>query len=233
MKHAPTQEKAILEFLTGLNPEFRLPQGVSIMNPFQDQTALKLATLFYKKFYSDQDARVMIFGINPGRFGGGITGIPFTDPQKLESCCGIPNEFKKVKELSADFIYRTIEAFGGVKLFYHQFFITAVSPLGFVRDGKNMNYYDDPKLAKSIEGFATECIQKQIQTIKTGPSCICLGEGKNYKYLSTLNEKHRFFDQIIPLPHPRWIMQYRRPKIKEYIDTYTRQLSIAYSKTKA
>ena len=43
-----------------------------------------------------------------------------------------------------------------------------------------------------------------------------LGKGTNYKFLKKLNEDHQFFDKVIPLPHPRWIMQYRR-KSKEEI----------------
>ncbi len=41
--------------------------------------------------------RYLILGINPGRFGGGITGIPFTDPIRLQNICGIENDFQKNK----------------------------------------------------------------------------------------------------------------------------------------
>ena len=36
-----------------------------------------------------------------------------------------------------------------------------------------------------------------------------LGKGQNYKYFKQLNQKHNWYDHVIPLPHPRWVMQYR------------------------
>ena len=38
--------------------------------------------------------------------------------------------------------------------------------------------------------------------------------------LVTTNEEHRFFNKIIPLAHPRYIMQYKRKLVDEYIDDY-------------
>ena len=37
----------------------------------------------------------MIFGINPGRFGAVLPGIPFTDPIRLKKECGIDNHLPK------------------------------------------------------------------------------------------------------------------------------------------
>jgi len=48
----------------------------------------------------------------------------------------------------------------------------------------------------------------------------CLGDGKNYKYLNALNTEMRFFNTIIPLSHPRFIMQYRVKKKHEFIGKY-------------
>ena len=47
---------------------------------------------------------------------------------------------------------------------------------------------------------------------------------KNFKYLSALNNKHHFFKTIVPLSHPRFIMQYRRKQKKEFIDLYINSL---------
>jgi Domain of unknown function (DUF4918) len=52
----------------------------------------------------------------------------------------------------------------------------------------------------------------------------CLGDGKNYKYLSKLNDEKKFFDKIIPLSHPRFIMQYKLKKKEEYIQSYLEKL---------
>src|SRR6185436_14632967 len=133
----------ILNFLSRLHLSVRLPKGVIVMNPYRDPSAWKLCEQFYTKYFSDETARVMILGINPGRHGGGITGIPFTDPLTLENECGIPNTLKKKTELSAEFIYRMIRASGGPDSFYRGFYISALSPLGFTRAGKNLNYYDN------------------------------------------------------------------------------------------
>jgi hypothetical protein len=50
--------------------------------------------------------------------------------------------------------------------------------------------------------------------------CYCLGEGENFKYFSRLNASHGFFKTIVPLAHPRFIMQYRRKRVWEYVETY-------------
>src|SRR5262245_4831566 len=121
----------ILTFYKQLNIPNKLPKGVEILNPYQDEKAFELCKLFYHKYYGDKKERFAILGINPGRFGGGLTGIPFTDPLKLEKICGIPNDMHKKVELSADFIHLMIEAYGGLKKFYSKFFFNSISPLGF------------------------------------------------------------------------------------------------------
>ncbi|RME10416.1 MAG: DUF4918 family protein, partial [Bacteroidetes bacterium] len=50
--------------------------------------------------------------------------------------------------------------------------------------------------------------------------CICLGEGKNFKFLKKLNEEQGFFEEVVPLSHPRFIMQYRRKKLDDYLKAY-------------
>lgn len=214
----------ILDFMQNLQMDFPLPEGVSIMNPYADKHAFGYAKQFYEKYYHDEHPRTYLIGINPGRLGGGITGIPFTDPQKLENFCGIKNDWDKRTELSADFIYRVINAFGGVEKFYGKFFFTAVSPLGFMRDGKNMNYYDDRQLIKNAEPFIIDCFYQQLKLIPANSKAFCLGEGTNFKYLLALNSRHHFFESVIPLPHPRWVMQYRRKKMEEYVERYCREL---------
>lgn len=105
-----TLSDRILSFQKKLRLEIKLPNEMQVMNPYQEENAFALCKKFYKTFYNDDAPRTMILGINPGRHGGGITGIPFTDPLKLEAL-GIANDFQKKRELSADFIYEMIEAF--------------------------------------------------------------------------------------------------------------------------
>jgi hypothetical protein len=56
--------------------------------------------------------------------------------------------------------------------------------------------------------------------------CFCLGEGENFKFLSRLNGELKFFEKIIPLAHPRFIMQYRRKKVLDYVRDYLEKLSL-------
>jgi len=215
-----TQADRIISFLKNLKPDFKLPLGVEILNPFEDKKNFALVKAFYKKYYSDSNRRYFIFGINPGRLGGGITGIPFTDPEKLQNICGIANQFPQKKELSASFIYAMIEKMGGAETFYKDYFITAVCPLGFIKDNRNLNYYDDPKLIIASESFILDCIKVQCLKLDPEPVCFCLGEGDNFRYLNKLNKDNHYFERIIALPHPRWIMQYRRKKLNEFIQLY-------------
>lgn len=202
-----------------------MPEGVEVMNPYQDDVAFELCSQFYRKFYNDDRSRTLILGINPGRFGGGITGVPFTDPVKLEVNCGIPNALKKKVELSADFIYKMVEAYGGPEKFYGKFYISALSPLGFVKDGKNLNYYDIRQLQQAVEPFMLRSIERQVAFGANTDVCFCLGEGKNSKYLNTINDRYGFFKRIIPLAHPRFIMQYRRKTVDVFVKDYLKKLA--------
>ncbi len=209
-----TTAAQIISFLFNLKFTFPLSAGVEVMNPFADAETQRVCQEFYTRFYNDDHRRDFIIGINPGRFGGGITGIPFTDPIRLKSKCNIQNTWVPRQELSSVFIYDMIDAFGGVNAFYSRFYYTSISPLGFTRNGKNLNYYDDKILAETIKPFAKNCFQKQLQWGNNSVA-YCLGEGANYKFLNKFNNEHSLFKKIIPLAHPRFIMQYKL-KFKEY-----------------
>jgi len=216
----PEFDREVLDFYADLNPGFRLPPGIELLNPFCEPETIKSMDSFYRKFYHDSNPRFFIYGINPGRFGAGVTGIPFTDPIRLETDCGIKNSFRKVPELSSVFIYKMIDAYGSVEKFYRNFFITAVCPLGFVKNNRNLNYYDQPDLLAQTRNFLIESIRKQLSWPVRTEACICLGEGKNFKQFSLLNAEFKFFRRIIPLSHPRFIMQYKRREMDRYIDRY-------------
>lgn len=215
----------VLQFFSTLKLSVPLPRGVQVLNPYQDKLVFELCQQFYTQYYSDTNSRSMIIGINPGRFGGGLTGIPFTDPIKLETSCGIKNSLTKKQELSSDYIYKMIDAFGGPEHFYKKFYFTSVSPLGFTREGKNLNYYDDVKLTERLKPFMLACMRTQLDFGINKKVAYCLGEGDNYKFLSQFNTQHQFFEKIIPLAHPRFIMQYKRKSLNEYIDSYVKALS--------
>ncbi|HET9485891.1 MAG TPA: uracil-DNA glycosylase family protein [Chryseosolibacter sp.] len=215
----------VLAFYSNLQLDGPLPKGVEVMNPYQDKTCLRVCRAFYKRYYDDTRERFLVLGINPGRYGAGLTGIPFTDPVKLESVFGIQNTFPKRPELSADFIHQVIRAFGGYEEFFSRFFINSVSPLGFVSEGRNLNYYDTPALQKSLEPFIIKSIKSQLKIGIKREIAFCLGEGDNYRFLHMINEREKFFAKIIPLAHPRFVMQYKRKKVQHYINDYLEKLN--------
>jgi hypothetical protein len=122
-----------------------------------------------------------------------------------------------------------IDKYGGCEKFYGDFFISSVSPLGFTKTGSNgkevnFNYYDNRELSEAILDFTIDSINKQLEFGIDREVCFCLGTGKNFRYLSKLNDKHHFFERIEPLEHPRFIMQYKL-KLKEfYIGSYIEKL---------
>ncbi len=210
----------ILGFLKNIRLSFELPPDVQVMYPFADAYTMDTCTRFYQQFYADDEPRYCIIGINPGRFGGGVTGIPFTDPIRLVNECGIPNQWPLRQELSSVFVYDVVQAFGGVKAFYNKFYITAISPLGFTAHGKNLNYYDNKLLLQSIKPFSVDCFREQLSWGLKSSVAFCLGEGTNFKFLSKLNHEFKLFHEIIPLPHPRFIMQYRLKQKEQFITRY-------------
>jgi hypothetical protein len=214
----------ILDFLFNLVFPIQLSADVEVMNPFRDQETKRVAKIFYDKYYNDNNPRYCIIGINPGRFGAGVTGVPFTDPIRLKSECGIESKWPLKQELSSLFVYDVIKAYGGPETFYSRFYITAVSPLGFTRNGKNLNYYDDKNLLQSITPFAVDCFKKQLAWGLHSSVAFCLGEGANYKFLSKLNRQYHLFGKIVPLAHPRFIMQYKLKQKNLYIEKYIKEL---------
>ena len=174
------------DFLNSLQPNFSIPDKIDCLLPFQSDEVKVVNQLFYKKYFNDNDSRTAILGINPGRFGAGITGVNFTDPFKLENNLGIKNTFPKRNELSSDFVYRVIENFGGPKTFYSKFYISSVCPIGFTLNGRNLNYYDDKILKKNIVEFVVQCLAKQIDIGLQTKKVFCLGEGSNFKFLNEL-----------------------------------------------
>ncbi len=216
----------IIEFNRSLEFKGELPKGIRIMNPFKENDAIiPISSSFYKKYYYDNKTRYLILGINPGRFGAGVTGVPFTDTKRLTNECGLKYSGKETHEPSSVFVYDVIEAYGGIRKFYRKFYINSVCPLGFtISDSngkeKNYNYYDDKELMKAVYSFVVDSIKKQIDFgIKTD-TCYCFGTGRNEKFLKLINDENGFFKRIIALEHPRYVMQYKARSKRKYIDKY-------------
>lgn len=221
----------ILDFYASLSLDNKaLPKDVEAMNPyFKPTPAVKqVIESFYAKYYSDQNKRGLILGINPGRFGAGITGIPFTDSYRLQEYCGI--DFPEItRETSSHFVYDVIDAYGGAKTFYGDWFIGAVSPLGFIHKNEkgnwvNWNYYDQKDLEQILRPYIIDCLQKQSELCGFPEKAVVLGAGKNYKYLKDLNKSIKLFKTIVPLEHPRYIMQYKLREKQNYIEKFVQHL---------
>jgi hypothetical protein len=207
-------------FYKNLEPPKKLPNKIGWLHPQNDPGVPEIVAQFFHKYYSDAHPRRIFLGINPGRFGAGVTGVNFTAPRQLKDHCGIDHPFKNGTELSAEFIYSLIEAFGGVEQFYARYFIGSVCPLGFVQNGKNLNYYDDKALLETIEPFIISNMKKLLDFHADREVCYCIGGEKNYRYLVSLNERFSWFETVLSLPHPRFIMQYRRRQKEQYIQQY-------------
>ncbi|OGU61833.1 MAG: DUF4918 domain-containing protein [Ignavibacteria bacterium RIFOXYB2_FULL_35_12] len=215
----PTFADTAIKYFTKLKAPAQLPSGVQILNPYENESVKSAVKEFYQIFYDDERKRIFVLGINPGRFGGGLTGVSFTDPVALRKHCGIDNQLGNKAELSSKFVYEVINHFGGVKKFFSYFFLSAIYPLALIKDGKNYNYYDDKKLFSSIKPHLKTSLKKQIEFGADRRIVICLGK-KNAEYLKILNDELMLFDKIETLDHPRFIMQYRKKKIDSYISQY-------------
>lgn len=224
----------VLAFNAALRFDAPLPRGVEVMNPFLGSACAQAASAaFYRKYYADHQERRIILGINPGRFGAGITGVPFTDPKRLADACDIHvAACASAHEPSSVFVYEVVRAMGGPAAFYRAWYINSICPLGFVRVDsggrkKNYNYYDDRQLEAAARPFMVECLRRQIAFGIRRDVCFCLGTGKNAAFLERLNGEYGFFDRIVPLEHPRYIMQYKRKEHAAYVRKYVSLLAEA------
>lgn len=217
----------VIAFNHSLHFTAALPPGTGIMNPFRNSLcAIEASRAFYEKYYNDHRERHIILGINPGRFGAGITGVPFTDPKRLKDKCQLEiTACPHAHEPSSEFVYKVIDACGGPGQFYSRWYINSLCPLGFTREtgkGKeiNHNYYDSRELAEIATPFILETLHKQLDFGIRRHACICFGTGKNAQFLNRLNREYKFFDRIVALEHPRFIMQYKRAELDSYVEKY-------------
>ncbi len=213
-----------INYFTNLKTPNNIIAGTDIINPYKSNDVRKVIADFYSKFYNDNNQRIFIWGINPGRFGGGVTGISFTDPIALKEHCGIENTLGYQKELSSKFIYRMIDAYGGVTRFYSKVFLTALYPFALVKDGKNFNYYDNKSVAGLLRNEIIKNIKTQLAFGTYTDTAVILGK-KNADYFLPINKEFNFFKEIIVLEHPRYIMQYKLKQIDVYIKKYIELIS--------
>ena len=102
---------------------------------------------FNRYYYGKMIPKVVLCGINPGRFGAGKTGVPFMDFAILSKL--IDGIESKESERSAQFFAKIVQKVGPER-FYRLFYVTNISWVGFMKDGRNLNFYDLPKDAQKF-----------------------------------------------------------------------------------
>jgi len=220
----------VIKFNRELSLDGPLPDGIKVMNPFRENPqALSISKAFYKKFYDDNKPRKMILGINPGRFGAGVTGIPFTDTKRLTGMCGIDINSGQTHEPSSVFIYKMIDKYGGAQNFYNDYYINSVCSLGFLRKNEkgnwvNCNYYDYNELLDAVKGFIISSLEKQLGFGIDRSVCFVLGK-KNARYFRHINESEKWFESLVILDHPRYIEQYKSKQRSKFISEYLAKLT--------
>jgi hypothetical protein len=173
--------RQMMQFYDALQaPE--LPSDILPLLPFKEESVRLFMKQFYHQYFSDSNPRVLLFGINPGRLGAGVTGIGFTDPIRLQEVCGITHNLDLKPEPSSVFVYNMIEAFGGPEHFYRHFHFTSVSPVGYVSNGVNVNYYETTELRNATEAFIVESIKKQIHMPVNRKVAFSVGKDKTINF---------------------------------------------------
>lgn len=220
----PTFADKAIAYYNSLVAPANLPPDIGVINPFQKPEVQGIVHEFYTSFFADNTPRVFLLGINPGRFGAGVTGISFTTPQNLRRYCGIDNNLPDSPELSSRFIYQVVDAFGGARAFYSRFFLTSLFPLALTKAGRsagpiNYNFYDDRPTTEALWPAITDTVRTQITFGCNRTVAVCLGR-KNETYLRRLNDQQGFFDRIVTLDHPRYILQYKSKALATYLDQY-------------
>lgn len=128
--------------------------GISILKGFVENVSV--VREFYKKVYNATNKhRIVLCGINPGRKGAGMTGVPFFDNIALSQI--LPSIKNNDSERSGQFIWSVISQLG-ISDFFENVYITNICWFGFTRYGRNYNYYNlEEELKKEFfEGFIEE-----------------------------------------------------------------------------
>lgn len=206
----------VLEFYRTL-PRPRVTSApVEWIDPYNTPEVCRCMEAFYGRFYGDDRPRLFVFGINPGRFGAGLTGIPFTDSHALANSCGIATSLPQWQELSATFIHWVVQEWGGADAFFGHAYITGVCPLGLLLRGANFNYYDDRSVLSELEPFLVDAIRRQSAFGARSPPVV-IGPGRHVQVRQRLKAEHRFFDELRAVEHPRLIMHYRRTQADQFV----------------
>lgn len=227
-----TNAEKILKYCHNLSKiELDSFDNYKIINPYKNNKEhIKLITTkFYNKYYNDSNKRRLILGSNPARRATAVTGIPFEDAAHLQQEIGIFIDNFYINKSSSDFLYDVINEYGGCNKFYNDFYMNFVFPLGIAKVNSNdkesnCNYYEIKQFEDKLSRYIINSI-KEILTFNIDTEvCYCIGSGKNYEFLLKINKEYNFFKEIIPLEHPRFIMQYNSKNKDIYLKKYLNAL---------
>ncbi|AYA36270.1 DUF4918 family protein [Hymenobacter oligotrophus] len=221
-------------FLTGFPAAPPLPGGVVAYNPYQAPPAAELLRSFGQRYYANNHPRVALLGINPGRFGAGTTGVAFTDPAALQLHCGVANSLPHRAELSSQFVYQLVAALGGAAEFYRHFYLGSLYPLVLCRTAKitittmrpplHYNYYDASAVTNALWPHLQLAFQQQFDLGLRRDVAISLGR-RNGEYFQRLNQELQLFERVLVFDHPRYLMQYKRRAVPEFVARYAAELA--------
>jgi hypothetical protein len=169
--------------------------------------------LFYGKYVEPFHPRVVICGINPGRFGSGKVGVPFLDFRALNELVG--DTGRDDTEKSARFFFSVVRHFGA-ELFYSTFYVTNVSWLGFTKDGRNINYY---RLPEDVQAVVLDRFTYEMGLVK--PTHIIATSLEVEKTLHALKDGGKITANAgLRLRHPRWcgIDRNYEAGLREYVN---------------
>ena len=224
-----TIAQKILAFNDALkSASINLPEKYRLIKPFAGANQQQIAQIihrFYHRYYHDDKRRFMILGSSPARRGTALTGVPFEDVNHLQKDTGISIDAFGANKRSSSFLYEVMEEYGGRQNFYKQFYMSFVCPLGIEKinlkgNWINCNYYENAVLKKCLYLFIVDSLRRQIDFNIDTSVCFCIGSGENFKFLSNINNEYHFFDTIVPLEHPRFIMQYNADRKEEFIQKH-------------
>lgn len=228
-----TNSQKILKYCNNLsNTKIESLEKYKIINPYKEnkEQIQLITTKFYNKYYNDTNKRRLILGSNPARRGTAVTGIPFEDAIHLQQETGIFISNFYINKSSSHFLYDVIKEYGGCSKFYNDFYMNFIFPLGISKTNlngteTNCNYYENKQLAKILHPYIIKSIKEILKFNIDTSICYCIGSGKNYEFLLKINKEYNFFQKIIPLEHPRFIMQYNSKYKERYLKKYLNELT--------
>ena len=207
------------------NFDIELPNNYKVINPYKDKLVNQITKVFYNKYYNDTNKRRLILGSNPARSKSAIIGIPFEDANHITKETGISINKKYKSNTSSNFLEEVITKYGGYKKFYSNYYMNFVFPLGIVKNETNCNYYENKELLNTLYPFIIKWIKNIINIGIDTSICYSIGSGENYKFLLKINKEYHFFKEIIPLEHPRFIMQYNTKNKDYFLQKYLNELN--------